>query len=46
MLYRNANALIPAAGFMVVVIMMGFAHVGSQLDPQNTFSTSVEIHIG
>ena len=36
MLYRNANALIPAAGFMVAVIMMGFAHGGSQLDPQIT----------
>ncbi len=35
-LYRNANALIPAAGFMVAVIMMGFAHGGSQLDPQIT----------
>lgn len=36
MLYRNSNALIPAAGFMVAVIMMGFAHGGSQLDPQIT----------
>lgn len=36
LLYRNANALIPAAGFMVAVIMMGFAHGGSQLDPQIT----------
>lgn len=35
-LYRNANALIPAAGFMVAVIMMGFAHGGSALDPQIT----------
>nr|WP_314490777.1 cytochrome c biogenesis protein CcsA [uncultured Chryseobacterium sp.] len=35
-LYRNANALIPAAGFMVAVIMMGFAHGGSSLDPQIT----------
>ena len=36
MLYRNSNALIPAAGFMVAVIMMGFAHGTSQLDPQIT----------
>src|SRR5690606_19838903 len=33
---RNSNALIPAAGFMVAVIMMGFAHGGSALDPQIT----------
>lgn len=31
-----SNALIPAAGFMVAVIMMGFAHGGSALDPQIT----------
>lgn len=36
MLYRNSNALIPAAGFMVAVLMMGFAHGGSALDPQIT----------
>ena len=35
-LYRNSNALIPAAGFLVAVIMMGFAHGGSALDPQIT----------
>lgn len=35
-LYRNANALIPSAGFLVAVIMMGFAHGGAQLDPQIT----------
>lgn len=35
-LYRNSNALIPAAGFMVAVIMMGFAHGGAALDPQIT----------
>ncbi|MEC5394373.1 c-type cytochrome biogenesis protein CcsB [Bergeyella sp. RCAD1439] len=35
-LYKNANALIPASGFMVAVIMMGFAHGGSALDPQIT----------
>lgn len=33
---KNSNALIPAAGFMVAVIMMGFAHGGSALDPQIT----------
>ena len=32
----RSNALIPAAGFMVAVIMMGFAHGGSALDPQIT----------
>lgn len=31
-----SNALIPAAGFMVAVIMMGFAHGGSALNPQIT----------
>lgn len=36
LLYRNSNALIPAAGFMVAVMMMGFAHGGSALDPQIT----------
>lgn len=30
-LYRNSNVLIPAAGFLVAVIMMGFAHGGAQL---------------
>ena len=33
---NNSNALIPAAGFMVAVIMMGFAHGGSALDQQIT----------
>lgn len=33
---NTSNALIPAAGFMVAVIMMGFAHGGSALDPQIT----------
>ena len=32
----ESNALIPAAGYMVAVIMMGFAHGTSQLDPQIT----------
>ncbi len=36
LLYRNSNALIPAAGFTVAVLMMGFAHGGSALDPQIT----------
>ncbi|WP_313028170.1 cytochrome c biogenesis protein CcsA [Soonwooa sp.] len=35
-LYRNSNALIPAAGFLVAVVMMGFAHGGAALDPQIT----------
>ena len=35
-LYKNSNALIPSAGFVVAVIMMGFAHGGSALDPQIT----------
>ena len=35
-LYKNSNALIPASGFMVAVLMMGFAHGGSALDPQIT----------
>ena len=33
---KASNALIPAAGFMVAVLMMGFAHGGSALDPQIT----------
>lgn len=36
LLYRNRNAFIPAAGAMVAMIMMGFAHGGSMLDPQIT----------
>jgi cytochrome c-type biogenesis protein CcsB len=35
-LYRNGNALIPASGAIVAMIMMGFAHGGSMLDPQIT----------
>jgi cytochrome c-type biogenesis protein CcsB len=35
-LYRNRNAFIPAAGAIVAMIMMGFAHGGSLLDPQIT----------
>jgi cytochrome c-type biogenesis protein CcsB len=35
-LYRNSNALIPSAGFLVAVTIMGFAHGGAQLDPQIT----------
>ena len=33
---NSSNALIPAAGYMVAVIMMGFAHGASSLDPQIT----------
>jgi len=36
LLYRNSNALIPAAGFLVAVIMMGFAYGGAELNPQIT----------
>nr|WP_317038969.1 cytochrome c biogenesis protein CcsA [Vaginella massiliensis] len=35
-LHKNRNAFIPATGAMVAVIMMGFAHGGSMLDPQIT----------
>lgn len=35
-LYRNANAFLPAAGALVAVIMMGFAHGSSLLDPEIT----------
>lgn len=35
-LYRNSNAFIPAAGCLVAVILMGFAHGGSQMNPQIT----------
>ncbi|MBS7333143.1 MAG: cytochrome c biogenesis protein CcsA [Weeksellaceae bacterium] len=34
--HKNRNAFIPATGAMVAVIMMGFAHGGSMLDPQIT----------
>lgn len=34
--YRNRNAFIPASGALVAMIMMGFAHGGSMLDPQIT----------
>ncbi|KQR94672.1 cytochrome C biogenesis protein CcsB [Chryseobacterium sp. Leaf180] len=33
---NHSNALIPAAGFMVAVVIMGFAHGASSLDPQIT----------
>lgn len=36
LLYRNNNALIPSAGFLVAVILMGFAHGAVSLDPQIT----------
>lgn len=35
-MYRNRNAFIPASGAIVAMIMMGFAHGGSMLDPQIT----------
>ncbi len=35
-LYRNSNSFIPAAGCLVAVILMGFAHGGSQMNPQIT----------
>ncbi len=35
-LYKNRNSLIPAAGMLTAMIMMGFAHGGSLLDPQIT----------
>lgn len=35
-LYRNSNAFIPAAGCLIAVILMGFAHGGSQMNPQIT----------
>tara|TARA_R110002124_G_scaffold5301_2_gene33261 strand:+ start:11067 stop:14297 length:3231 start_codon:yes stop_codon:yes gene_type:complete len=35
-LYKNRNAFIPAAGALVAMIMMGFAHGGAMLDPQIT----------
>jgi len=34
--YRNSNAFIPAAGCLIAVILMGFAHGGSQMNPQIT----------
>lgn len=36
LLYRNRNAFIPTTGCLVAVIMMGFAHGGTLLDPQIT----------
>ncbi len=35
-LYRNRNGFIPAAGCLVAVILMGFAHGGDQMNPQIT----------
>jgi cytochrome c-type biogenesis protein CcsB len=52
LLYRNRNAFIPAAGAFVAMIMMGFAHGGSMLDPQITLLEPVlksywlMIHVG
>lgn len=36
LLYRNRNGFIPAAGCLVAVILMGFAHGGDQMNPQIT----------
>ena len=36
LLYRNSNVLIPTAGFIVAVLLMGFAHGAMALDPQIT----------
>ncbi|SDD88438.1 c-type cytochrome biogenesis protein CcsB [Riemerella columbipharyngis] len=36
LLYRNGNALIPCSGFMVAVLLMGFAHGALSLNPQIT----------
>ena len=36
LLYKNRNAFIPASGVFVAVILMGFAHGSSLLDPQIT----------
>ena len=36
LMYRNSNAFIPAAGCLIAVILMGFAHGGSQMNPQIT----------
>lgn len=36
LLYKNRNAFIPAAGALVAMIMMGFAHGGAMLNPQIT----------
>ena len=36
LMYRNGNAFLPTAGAFVAVIMMGFAHGSSLLDPQIT----------
>ncbi|MGI9527960.1 MAG: cytochrome c biogenesis protein CcsA, partial [Weeksellaceae bacterium] len=36
LMYRNGNSFLPTAGAAVAVIMMGFAHGSSLLDPQIT----------
>lgn len=36
LMYRNGNAFLPTAGVFVAVIMMGFAHGSSLLDPEIT----------
>ena len=41
LMYRNSNAFIPAAGCLIAVILMGFAHGGSQMNPQITMLVPV-----
>ncbi|BAV04746.1 c-type cytochrome biogenesis protein CcsB [Filimonas lacunae] len=36
LLYKNSNSFIPAAGALIAVILMGFAHGGAQMNPQIT----------
>jgi len=36
LLYKNRNGFIPAAGVLVAVILMGFAHGADQMNPQIT----------
>lgn len=35
-LYKNRNSFIPAAGALIAVCLMGFAHGGAQMNPQIT----------
>lgn len=36
LLYRNRNSFVPAAGALIAVALMGFAHGGAQMNPQIT----------
>lgn len=36
LLYKNRNSFIPAAGALIAVVLMGFAHGGAQMNPQIT----------